>query len=78
MSKLGTALNLVILLQNHDYRLPAYWKYIASKHWGIMGHVQTIYNFESLDAPMTLNLNAIELYDGTVEATGSDLEYLNN
>ena len=40
-----------------------------------MGHVQTIYNFESLDAPMTLNLNAIELYDGTVEATGSDLEY---
>ena len=39
-----------------------------------MGHVQTIYNFESLDAPMTLNINAIELYDGTVEATGSDLE----
>ena len=39
-----------------------------------MGHVQTIYNFESLDAPMNLNLNAIEFYDGTVEATGSDLE----
>ena len=39
-----------------------------------MVHVQTLYNFASLNAPMTLITNAIELYDNTTEATTADLE----
>ena len=31
-----------------------------------MVHVQTIWNWPSINAPMTLNINAIEMYDNTL------------
>ena len=39
-----------------------------------MGHVQTLYNYASLDANMCLDVNSIDYYEGTVEASGNDLE----
>ena len=42
----------------------------------IMGHVQTIYNYASLDANMCLDVNSIDYYQGTLEASGTDLEYV--
>ena len=41
-----------------------------------MGHVQTIYNYASLDANMCLDVNSIDYYQGTLEASGTDLEYV--
>ena len=41
----------------------------------IMGHVQTIYYYSTLDVKMCLNVESIERYQGSLEATGQDLEY---
>ena len=41
---------------------------------GIMGHVQTIYDYESLDTNMCLNVNSINSYQGTFEASSNDLK----
>ena len=55
----------VIILQNL-FRIQA-----------IMVHVQTIFNYPTLDAPMQINLQAIEYLSGqSYEATGDDLKYL--
>ena len=40
-----------------------------------MGHVQTIYYYSTLDVKMCLNIESIERYQGSLEATGQDLEY---
>ena len=39
----------------------------------IMGHVQTIYNFPTLDASMELKITSIEKYNGKLEANTGNL-----
>ena len=44
-----------------------------------MVHVQTMYNYPTLDAPMQINVQAIEYLSGqSYEATGDNLKYLKN
>ena len=59
--------------QLHNSNLLKY--FTVCRIQAIMGHVQTIYYYSTLDVKMCLNVESIERYQGSLEATGQDLEY---
>ncbi len=68
----GFILNLIVLYDNNFNN--AFGTDPVARIEAVFAHVQTLFNLPSLDAPMKLNIDAIEYINDSFEAEGSALE----